>query len=43
MAGLRDVLIHLYDEVDWDLVWDIATTKVPVVGKTLARFLPPSA
>ncbi len=43
MAGLRDVLIHLYDEVDWDLVWDIATTKVPVVGQTLARFLPPSA
>jgi len=42
MAGMRDVLIHAYDEVDLDLVWDVATTKVPAVRESIARLLPPS-
>ncbi|MBI1827487.1 MAG: DUF86 domain-containing protein [Planctomycetes bacterium] len=41
MAGLRDVLIHQYDEVDLDLVWDIATVKAPEVGEIIAKLLPP--
>ena len=41
MAGLRDVLIHLYDEVDLDLVWEIAATEISAVREPLARLLPP--
>lgn len=41
MAGLRDVLIHLYDEVDFELVWEIAATEIPPIRETLVRLLPP--
>ena len=29
MAGMRDRLIHGYFGVDYDLVWEVVTTKVP--------------
>jgi uncharacterized protein with HEPN domain len=29
MAGMRDRLIHGYFGVDYDLVWDGVTTKIP--------------
>ena len=28
MAGMRDVLIHDYDEVDLDLVWEVVTKDI---------------
>ena len=40
MAGLRDVLIHLYDEVDLDLVWEIAAAEIPAIRETLECLLP---
>ena len=29
MAGLRDILIHAYDRVDLDALWDVAHTSIP--------------
>jgi len=29
MAGMRDVLVHAYDHVDLDEVWNAATVAVP--------------
>ena len=37
IAGLRDILIHSYDDVDLDEVWRIASERVPAL---LARLEP---
>ena len=29
MAGMRDILIHAYDAVDIDEVWNVATQAIP--------------
>ncbi len=29
MAGMRDVIIHEYDQLDLDVVWDVVTNKLP--------------
>ena len=29
VAGLRDKLIHHYFEVDWNVVWDVVTNRLP--------------
>jgi uncharacterized protein with HEPN domain len=42
MAGLRDRLIHGYDEIDLDRVWQISTVEVPKVRRHLEHLLPPS-
>jgi uncharacterized protein with HEPN domain len=34
MAGMRDVLIHDYDNVDYKIVWETATLFVPRLKKT---------
>jgi len=39
IAGMRDVLAHTYFEVDLDIVWDAATTKVPTLIDPLRRLL----
>jgi len=31
MAGMRDRLIHNYLGVDYDIVWDVVTTKMPTL------------
>jgi uncharacterized protein with HEPN domain len=35
MAGMRDHLIHAYDLVDWDEVWETATRDVPGLLKQI--------
>lgn len=39
MAGMRDRLIHDYIGVNYLLVWDVATTKLPALAITVAKML----
>ena len=40
IIGLRNRLIHGYDDVDHDIVWQIVTTDVPLLELELSRSLP---
>jgi uncharacterized protein with HEPN domain len=35
MAGMRDVLIHDYIEVDFEIVWKTATADIPKIKELL--------
>lgn len=35
MAGMRDILIHAYNHVDLDIVWNAASTTVPELIRQL--------
>jgi len=35
MAGMRDRLIHNYFGVDYDLVWDVGTNKIPDLKRAI--------
>ena len=39
MAGMRDRLIHGYFGVDYEIVWDVVTNKVPGLAKTVRGML----
>jgi len=39
MAGMRDRLIHGYFGVDYDIVWDVVTNKVPELAETVRQML----
>jgi uncharacterized protein with HEPN domain len=40
-AGFRDVLIHQYDDVNLETVWDIATNELPELRAQIELLLPP--
>lgn len=40
IAGMRDHLIHGYDVVDWEEVWNTVTRDVPDLLNRLEPFLP---
>ncbi len=29
MAGMRDVIVHEYDQLDFDVIWDVVENKLP--------------
>ena len=31
MAGLRDVVIHDYDELDFDILWNVIQVNLPEI------------
>lgn len=39
MAGMRDRLIHGYFGVDYELVWDVVTNKVPKLRDAVSVIL----
>jgi uncharacterized protein with HEPN domain len=39
MAGMRDRLIHDYMGVDLDIVWDVATTRAPLLIKQIGPLI----
>ena len=41
IVGLRNRLIHGYDEVDLDVVWQVVTADLPLLVAELDRILPP--
>lgn len=39
IAGFRDVLIHRYFSLDWDIVWDVIQNEIPVLKSKLILLL----
>lgn len=39
MAGMRDILIHQYTEVDEEIVWKTITQKIPLLKKETESIL----
>ena len=39
MAGMRDVIVHKYDQLDLDVVWDIVENKLTELLKAIAPLL----
>jgi uncharacterized protein with HEPN domain len=39
IAGFRDILIHRYFNIDWDIVWDIIQHKVPELREKIKKIL----
>jgi len=39
MAGMRDRLIHYYFGIDYDIVWDVVTNKVPVLQQEIQQII----
>jgi uncharacterized protein with HEPN domain len=40
IAGMRDVIVHEYDQVDLDVVWDVVQNKLPELLTLLEPLLP---
>lgn len=39
IAGLRDILIHEYEGVDFAIVWDVAVNEVPLLAEAVKALL----
>jgi len=39
MAAMRDKLIHDYFGIDYDIVWDVITNKIPDLRKNISQIL----
>ncbi len=39
IAGLRDILIHKYFEVNLEIVWGVVQSNIPILKKEIQRIL----
>lgn len=39
MAGMRDRLIHDYMGINYQIVWDVATHKIPVLYEQIVKII----
>jgi len=39
IAGLKDILIHVYFGVDVDIVWDVVKNKIPELKEKILEIL----
>ena len=39
IAGTRDVLIHHYFDIDYEILWDIISHKIPELEKSIRNML----
>ncbi|MBI2429698.1 MAG: DUF86 domain-containing protein [Ignavibacteriales bacterium] len=39
IAGMRDMLIHKYNAVDVEIVWDVASNKVNIIVENIEKIL----
>ncbi|MBA3723550.1 MAG: DUF86 domain-containing protein [Candidatus Levybacteria bacterium] len=39
MAGMRDILIHQYDNIDLDVIWEAATRHIPPLKTQIQELL----
>lgn len=39
IAGLRDILIHKYFGIDYDIVWDVVQNKIPSLQTAIRLML----
>lgn len=40
IAGMRDVIVHEYDQIDLDVVWDVIQNRLPELLTLLQPLLP---
>ena len=39
MAGMRDILIHEYDQIDLDLIWKVVVDELPILKRSIREAL----
>jgi uncharacterized protein with HEPN domain len=40
MAGMRDILIHHYDDIDLNAVWNVVTNSIPELIENIKSIIP---
>jgi uncharacterized protein with HEPN domain len=40
IAGMRDILVHEYDQVDLDVIWDVVQNRLPELLVLIEPLLP---
>jgi uncharacterized protein with HEPN domain len=41
IAKMRDLLVHAYHRVDWNIVWETVTTSIPETLRLIEKLVPP--